>query len=120
MEIIQLVFDIGELELDFTWNNVILLPKGGGEYCGIGLVGVIWKVIFTIIDQSLVESIVFHNVLHMFIVWKETRTAHWRPEYSRRLQACRRRSCMRYLFIYTRLMMRWNGGISWRYWKGKG
>ena len=80
MEIIQLVFDIGELELDFTWNNVILLPKGGGEYCGIGLVGVIWKVIFTIIDQRLVESIVFHNVLHMFIVWKETRTATLRAK----------------------------------------
>ena len=75
MEIIQLVFDIGELVLDSTWNNVILILKGRGEYCVIGLVGVIWNVIFIIIDRRLVEYIVFHNVLHMFIVWKETRTA---------------------------------------------
>ena len=68
MEIIQLVFEIGELVLDCTWNNVILLLKGRGECCGIGLIGVIWNVIFIIIDRCLVESIVFHNFLHMFIV----------------------------------------------------
>ena len=32
MEIIQLAFEIEELELDFMLNTVILLPKGGGEY----------------------------------------------------------------------------------------
>ena len=32
MEIIQLAFDIGGLELDCMWNTFILPPKGGGEY----------------------------------------------------------------------------------------
>ena len=32
MKIIQLAFDIGELELDCMWNTVILPPKGGCEY----------------------------------------------------------------------------------------
>ena len=57
MEIIQLLFGIGELALDCAWNTVILLPKGGGEYQVIGLVEVLFKVIYIIIDRSLEESI---------------------------------------------------------------
>ena len=57
MKIIQLEFDIGELALDCTWNTIILLPKGGGEYHVIGLVEVLWKVISIIIDRCLEESI---------------------------------------------------------------
>ena len=41
MEIIQLVFDIGDLESDCTWDTVILIPKDGGAYHIIGLVEVI-------------------------------------------------------------------------------
>ena len=75
VEIIQLAFDIGELVLDCTWDTVILLPKGGGEYQGIGLVGVLWKVISIIIDRRLAESIELYDVLHMFRVWRGTFTA---------------------------------------------
>ena len=57
VKIIQLEFDIGELALDCTWNTIILLPKGGGEYHVIGLVEVLWKVISIIIDRRLEESI---------------------------------------------------------------
>ena len=28
-----------------TWMIVVLLPKGGGDYCGIGLLNPIWKVV---------------------------------------------------------------------------
>ena len=57
METINLAFDIGESALDCTWNTVILLPKGGGEYQVIGFVKVLWKVIYIIIDWLLEESI---------------------------------------------------------------
>ena len=120
VEIIQLVFDIGELALDSTWNNVILLLKGGGEYCGIGLVGVIRKVIFTIIDRSLVESIELHDVLHMFIVWKGTRTATLRAKIFQEITGMQKEVLYEIFLIYKRLIMRWNGGMYWRYWKGKG
>ena len=63
------------MDLYCTWNTVILLPKGGDEYQGIGLVGVIWKVISIIIYRRLVESIEFHDVLHMFRVLRGTGTA---------------------------------------------
>ena len=44
----------------------------------------------------------------------------WRPKSSSILRACSRRSCMRYLFIYTRLMTRWTGGVYSKYWKSMG
>ena len=56
----------------------------------------------------------------MFIVWRGTGTAILEAQYSSRLRAYGRRSCMRYLLIYTRLMTRCNRGYTWRYWKVKG
>ena len=41
VEIIQLEFFTGELVLECTWATGALIPKGGGEYHGIGLVEVI-------------------------------------------------------------------------------
>ena len=38
MDIIHMEFDIGELALDRTWDTVDIIPTGGGEYHGIGLV----------------------------------------------------------------------------------
>ena len=57
VEIIQLLFGIGELALDCAWNTVILLPKGGGEYQVIGFVEALCKVISIIVDWSPEESI---------------------------------------------------------------
>ena len=61
--------------MDCTWYTVILLPKGRCEYQGIGLVGVLWKVISIIIDRRLAESIELYDFLHMFRVWRGTFTA---------------------------------------------
>ena len=53
MEMLQLAFDIEELAIECTWDNVVLIPNGGGDYYSIGLVKVIWKVIFIIINRCL-------------------------------------------------------------------
>ena len=55
MEMLQLAFDIEELAIECTWDNVILIPTGGGDYYSIGLVKVIWKVIFIIINRCLAD-----------------------------------------------------------------
>ena len=34
---VQLEFETGELATEFTWDTIVLLLKGGGEYRGIGL-----------------------------------------------------------------------------------
>ena len=57
MEMVQLEFDMGELDTECMWDTIVLLPKGGGEYHNIRLVEVIWKVIAIIIDRSLKDSI---------------------------------------------------------------
>ena len=37
------------------WANIVLIPKGGGEYPKICLKEVIWKVIAIIINRHLAE-----------------------------------------------------------------
>ena len=53
MDIIHLMFVTGELVIKCVWAAVVLLPKGGGEYCGIGLLEVLFKVVYIIINQFL-------------------------------------------------------------------
>ena len=45
---------------------MVLIPKGGVGYRGIGLVEVIWKVTMLIVNSWLRISIVLHDVLHGF------------------------------------------------------
>ena len=40
------------------------MSKGIGEYRGIGLIEVMWKVISVIIDRHLANSIKFHDIQH--------------------------------------------------------
>ena len=45
------------------WIIVVLIPKGGGDYSGIGLLEPIWKCIEWVIDHQL-DAIELHNSLH--------------------------------------------------------
>ena len=47
-------------------GNIVLIHRGVREYCIICLVEVLWKVVTISIDQHLVDSIEFHDVLHGF------------------------------------------------------
>ena len=66
MDMVQVAFDTRELAMECKWDTFVLLLKGGGDYHGIGLVEVIWKVVAIIIDRLLAESIEFHDVVHGF------------------------------------------------------
>ena len=46
-----------------SWMTVVLIPKGGGDYHGIGLLEPFWKTIEVIIDSRL-QVITFHDCLH--------------------------------------------------------
>jgi hypothetical protein len=46
-----------------TWEIIVLLPKGGGNYCGIGLLEPFWKVVEKIMVRQL-SSIKFHDCFH--------------------------------------------------------
>jgi hypothetical protein len=45
------------------WEIIVLLPKGGGDYCGIRLLELFWKVVEKIMVAWL-ASIKFHDGLH--------------------------------------------------------
>jgi hypothetical protein len=41
VELVQLAFKTGEIPEAMAWLVMIMLPKGGGDYRGIGLVEVV-------------------------------------------------------------------------------
>ncbi len=55
----------GYIPQQLCWVIVVLIPKGRGEYHGIGLLEAIWKVIESIMDQQM-NVIEFNDVLHGF------------------------------------------------------
>ena len=45
---------------------MVLIYKGIGDYHGIGLVEVVWKLVAVILNLCFTASITFHGVLHGF------------------------------------------------------
>jgi hypothetical protein len=43
--LVQAVWDERKIPLQLGWVVTVLIPKGGGDYCGIGLLKPVWKVI---------------------------------------------------------------------------
>jgi hypothetical protein len=63
VELVQAVWTHGIIPCQMLWSIVVLLPKGGGDYRGIGLLEPIWKVVERIMDRRL-DAIELHNSLH--------------------------------------------------------
>ena len=61
VELVQTVFRDGDLAEEATWQAVVLIPKGKGDYQGIGLVVVMWKVMAVILNRRFTSSITFHT-----------------------------------------------------------
>ena len=57
------------------WQALVLIPKGKGEYHGIDLVEVVWKVVAVVLNFHLTASITYHNFLHGFQEGRGTCTA---------------------------------------------
>ena len=54
---------------------MILLPKGGGQFRGIGLLESVWKVMSLIMNQRFTANVKFHDALHGFRAGRGTGTA---------------------------------------------
>ena len=57
VELIQTAFWDGYLAEEATWQALVLIPKGKGDYRGIGLVEVMWKVEAVVLNSRLTSSI---------------------------------------------------------------
>ena len=53
---------------------MVLIPKGGGDHCGIGLVEVIWKAVAMILNRRFTTAITNHNSLHGLRTGRSTGT----------------------------------------------
>ena len=63
VELVQAVWTHGIIPRQMLWSIVVLIPKGGGDYRGIGLLEPIWKVLKRIMDRRL-DAIELHDCLH--------------------------------------------------------
>ncbi len=59
----QAVWGQGSIPEQMRWEIIVLLPKGGGDYPGIGHLEPFWKVVAKIMVARL-ASIKFHDGLH--------------------------------------------------------
>ena len=75
VEITQTAFWEGKLAEEATWQTVLLIPKGKGEFRGIGLVEVTWKVVAVILHRRLTAGIKLHDALHGLREGRSTGTA---------------------------------------------
>ena len=75
VELVQTAFRDRDLAEEATWQAVVLIPKGKGDYWGIGLVEVMWKVRAVVLNCCLTSSITFHDVPHGFREGRGTGTA---------------------------------------------
>jgi hypothetical protein len=51
VSLIQAIWTQGKIPQQLTWVIVVLLPKGGGDCRGIGLLEPLWKVVESIMDR---------------------------------------------------------------------
>jgi len=65
MRLLQHVWNTGEIPRQMLLSVVVLIPKGGNDYRGIGLLEVAWKVLEGVLDGRLKE-VKLHDALHGF------------------------------------------------------
>ena len=89
VELVQTAFGEGRLAEESIWQAVVLIPKGEKDYCGIGLVEVMWKLVAEILNFRLTASITFHDFLHRFWAGRGTGTATLEAKLIQQLAALR-------------------------------
>ena len=68
MKLVQYIWETGEISYKILWVVVVvvLIPKeSSGDYRGIGLLEVVWKLVERVVDKRL-SKFELHNVLHGF------------------------------------------------------
>jgi len=76
LEIVRLAFAEGEIPQAFSQGIFVLIPKDkAGEFRGIVLLEIIYKLISSIINQRLSGTITLHDALHGFRKKRGTGTA---------------------------------------------
>ena len=100
--IIQATWRGGEFAASCAWQTVVMIPKGGStDFRGIGLVVVLWKAIYGIINHQMLSSIHFHDVLHGFCAGRGTGTTTHKAKQLHQLISIRE-TFLHSIFFYLR------------------
>jgi hypothetical protein len=76
VQMIQIIWDQREIPTQMSWMVVVLLPKGGGNFRGKGLLDPCWKVVEKImVHRHRMGAIEFHPCLHRGLPKQGTGTA---------------------------------------------
>ncbi len=63
VSLIQATWESGTVPTQMSWVVIVLLPKGGGDYRGIGLLDPMWKVVEKIM-VTWMSCLELHDCLH--------------------------------------------------------
>jgi hypothetical protein len=74
VKLIQTIWEWGEIPEQMSWMVIVLLPKDGGDFQGIGLLDPFWKVVEKIMVCRL-GTIEFHPCLYGGLPKRGTGTA---------------------------------------------
>ena len=89
VEMTQTAFREGKLAEEAAWKTVVMIPKGKGEFRGIGLVEVTWKLMALILHRRLTTGLQLHDALHGFREGHSTGTATLKAKLLQQLAAMR-------------------------------
>ena len=70
---------------EFTWKTGVLIPKGTGDFRGIGLVEMLWKTVKMILNRRLMAAIQFYDTLYRFRTVRGTGNASLRDNLLQKL-----------------------------------
>ena len=73
VELCTSVWATGTISQQMSWVVMVLIPKEGGEYQGVGLLEAIWMVLDRVMDLCL-EEIKLHDSLHGCLTGQGTGT----------------------------------------------
>jgi exonuclease III len=75
LELVDISFTGKPMPKSFGIGILVLIPKGGGQYRGIALLEVIYKLVSAIINRRMAAKIDFHHAVHGFRSLRGTGTA---------------------------------------------
>ena len=75
VERVRHIWETGELPTALPWSVLVLIPKGGGDFRGIGLLEIVWKLMSKIIDRRIKHTVHWNDSLHGFRKKRGTGTA---------------------------------------------
>ena len=76
VEILQTYFWYDRLPTECTWQTVVIIPKGGGDFRGIRLIELLWKSLSGVIHRRIGAAVQFHDMLHGFWEGRGAGTAY--------------------------------------------